>query len=123
MVSEESSLVQVLWRSHYSAENESTDSLRLPKLSEEASGSIISLFAEKQKLSMRERMKSIQRIHEGDKMQVYEKINKTSWKLFGLDYEQSLLFGEVGRAYQKKKISENGKDDDSAPEFRLARQP
>ena len=123
MVSEESLLVQVLWRSHYSAENESTDSLRLPKLSEEASGLIISLFAEKQKLSMRERMKSIRRIHEGDKMQIYEKINETSWKLFGLDYEQSLLFGEVGRAYQKKKISENGKDDDSAPEFRLARQP
>ena len=123
MVSEESSLVQVLWRSHYSAENESTDSLRLPKLSEEASGLIISLFAEKQKLSMRERMKSIRRIHEGDKMQIYEKINETSWKLFGLDYEQSLLFEEVGRAYQKKKISENGKDDDSAPEFRLARQP
>ena len=48
-------------------------------------------------------------------MQIYEKINETSWKLFGLDYEQSLLFGEVGRAYQKKKISENGKDDDSAP--------
>ena len=56
-------------------------------------------------------------------MQIYEKINETSWKLFGLDYEQSLLFEEVGRAYQKKKISENGKDDDSAPEFRLARQP
>ena len=53
---------------------------------------------------MRERMKSIRRIHEGDKMQIYEKINKTSWKLFGLDYEQSLLFGEVGRASQKKKI-------------------
>ena len=83
--------------------NESTDSLRLPKLSEEASGSIISLFAEKQKLGMRERMKSIRRIHEGDKIQIYEKINETSWKLFGLDYEQSLLFGEVGRAYQKKK--------------------
>ena len=76
---------------------------RLPKLSEEASGSIISLFAEKRKLGMRERMKSIRRIHEGDKMQIYEKINKTSWKLFGLDYEQSLLFGEVGRASQKKK--------------------
>lgn len=69
-------------------------------------------------------MKSIRRIHEGDKIQIYEKINKTSWKLFGLDYEQSLLFGEVGRASQKKKkISENGKDDDSAPEFRLVRQP
>ena len=55
-------------------------------------------------------------------MQMYEKINKTSWKLFGLDYEQSLLFGEVSRASQKKNISENGKDDDSAPQFRLARQ-
>lgn len=52
---------------------------------------------------MRKRMKSIRRIHEGDKMQIYEKINETSWKLFGLDYEQSLLFGEVGRAYQQKK--------------------
>ena len=56
-------------------------------------------------------------------MQIYEKINKTSWKLFGLDYKQSLLFGEVGRASQKKNISENGKDVDSAPQFRLARQP
>ena len=68
-------------------------------------------------------MKSIRRIHEDDKMQIYEKINKSSWKLFGLDYEQSLLFGEVGRASQKKNISENGKDDDSAPQFRLACQP